>query len=109
MITLYTSTLWIDNSCANNSPPEIYLVAYLPPYKAVSAMSITLGPDDFILLPSQPDRRNNVSRRRTVSTSFEQNSCAKNQSQDVIQMGRKTQSYAQDMAVLPKTLLKSKQ
>ena len=85
----------------------MYLVVCLQPTKALldsNIMSITLGPDDFILPPSHPTPTKNVARRRTVSTSFEQ----KNQKKDVLHMGRKTQSVAQDMSALPRSLMKKK-
>ena len=71
-------------------------------------MSISLGPEDICLAhpPSQPSRGRNVPRRRTVSTSFEQNRVAKNQNRSLDMLGRQTQSCAQDMAGLTQNVLK---
>ena len=71
-------------------------------------MSTSLGPEDISLepLPSHPARSKAGPRRRTVSTSFEQNRSVKNQNRSLDLMGRKTQSFAQDMAGLPQNLLK---
>ena len=82
-------------------------------------MSISLGPDDLtgFLPPSPPARTNNLSRRRTVSTSFEQvrhgrvqvsDGCGGALSDGDVQASedRKTQSYAYKMEELPKLDLK---
>ena len=60
-------------------------------------MSITLGPESISIecLPQQQVRK------RTVSESYEQN-----QKRDLAQIGRRTQSYANDMTGLQKNGLK---
>ena len=64
-------------------------------------MSITLGSDDFIVSSSLKSIRKNESRRRTVSTSFEHH-----RKQPALKIELKSQSYAQDMTLLPTKVLK---
>ena len=68
-------------------------------------MSILLGPYDIGYTPSNQDlqRVRKLSRRRTVSTSFEQASHDRILQDDV---GKKSKSYAYEMEELPRLDLK---
>ena len=68
-------------------------------------MSILLGPCDIGYTPSNQDmqRVRKLSRRRTVSTSFEQASHDRILQDDV---GKKSKSYAYEMEELPRLDLK---
>ena len=72
-------------------------------------MSILLGPYDIgFTAPKQEPKQKNLTRRRTVSTSFEQVRHERIHLHADAHVGPKSKSFAHDMETLPKLDLQNK-